>query len=125
PNLNYYYSGREAYPDAILGLNKQYTLDSDFWVPIKTDAFRGLVAGMKKKASEDRAVIHGYVVRDDKAQPIGVWYARLGITTVIHMKPNNLVSIYTPGESVGPTEGAGGSAGSAGGGGGEGGGGDD
>jgi hypothetical protein len=31
PNYNYYYSGSEVYPSAVIGLDNAYALDSDLW----------------------------------------------------------------------------------------------
>ncbi|MDD5711577.1 MAG: hypothetical protein PHY31_02335 [Smithellaceae bacterium] len=101
--MNYYYSGSDVYPDAIMGLNERYVLDSDLWKPIKAtpiksqaDVFRDLVEGMQNRALEEKTYPHGFVIRDDKRQPIGVWYSRLEASTVVKMKSSNHVVIYTP-----------------------------
>ena len=36
-DMNYYFSGSEIYPNAIIGLKKKYVLDNDLWKPIKPD----------------------------------------------------------------------------------------
>ena len=39
-NLNYYISGSDEYPNALMGLNKKYTLDSAFWKKIDPSPLR-------------------------------------------------------------------------------------
>src|SRR3989304_10337368 len=49
PDMNYYTSGSDTYPSAIMGLKKKFTLDNDLWKPLKPDpkAFRELVQNMQ------------------------------------------------------------------------------
>jgi hypothetical protein len=43
-DLNYYISGADEYPNALMGLNKKYTLDSAFWKKIdpSPQTFQGI-----------------------------------------------------------------------------------
>lgn len=100
PNYNYYYSGSEVYPSAILGLDKAYALDSDLWkkVDMTPAKLRKIVMSMKDKATTVNftATLHGFAMFDDKGKQIGVWYSILEAKTSLKMKDSNTVIIDTP-----------------------------
>ncbi|MFA6412566.1 MAG: hypothetical protein WCW53_07690 [Syntrophales bacterium] len=98
PGMNYYYSGPDLYPNALIGLKKQYVLDSDLWKPIKPtpESFRDMIIHMQDKAREYREFQHGFLMYDDKGQPIGVWYSILKARTFTQMGEGNKVRVYTP-----------------------------
>jgi hypothetical protein len=100
PNYNYYYSGSEVYPSAIIGLDKAYSLDSDLWkkVDMTPAKLRELVTYMKDKATtvNFKGPLHGFAMLDDKGKEIGVWYSILEAKTSLKMKDNQTVIIVTP-----------------------------
>ena len=98
PGMNYYYSGPDLYPNALIGLKKQYVLDSNLWKPIKPtpESFRDMIIHMQDKAQEYREYQHGFIMYDDKKQPIGVWYSILKARTFTQMGEGNKVRVYTP-----------------------------
>jgi hypothetical protein len=98
PNYNYYTSGSFVYPNALMGLDKTYTLDSDLWKKIEPtpQEFRELVTNMQKKALETGQNQHGFVILDDKGRQIGIWYSILSVRTVVRMKEDGKVVIFTP-----------------------------
>jgi hypothetical protein len=100
PNYNYYYSGSEVYPNAIIGLDKAYALDSDLWkkVDMTSAKLRELVTYMKDKAATVNFKVHlqGFAMFDDKGKQIGVWYSILKAKTSLKMKDNSTVIIVTP-----------------------------
>ncbi len=98
PGMNYYYSGPDLFPNALIGLKKQYVLDSDLWKPIKPtpESFRDMILHMQEKAQEYREFQHGFIMSDDKGRPIGVWYSILKARTFTQMGEDNKVRIYTP-----------------------------
>ena len=53
PNYNYFYSGSEVYPNAVIGLDKAYTLESHLWkkVDMTPAKLREIVTFMKNKAA--------------------------------------------------------------------------
>jgi fructose 1,6-bisphosphatase len=97
---NYYISGSDIYPNAIIGLDKGYTLESDLWkeVEMTPKKLRELVTAMKDKASATQlgTPLYGFVMLDDKGNQIGVWYSILEAKTSLMMKDNRRVIIYTP-----------------------------
>ena len=100
PNYNYYYSGSEVYPSAIIGLDKAYALDSDLWkkVDMTPAKLREIVMNMKDKAQTVNfgVPIHGFAMLDDRGKQIGVWYSILKAKTFLKMKDSNTVIIDTP-----------------------------
>lgn len=100
PNYNYYYSGSEVYPSALIGLDKAYALDSDLWkkVDMTPAKLRELVTYMKDKSAavNFKATLHGFAMLDDKGKQIGVWYSILEAKTSLKMKDSNTVIIVTP-----------------------------
>lgn len=98
PGMNYYYSGPDLYPNALIGLKKEYVLDSDLWKPIKPtpESFRDMILHMQEKAREYREFQFGFTMYDDKGKPIGVWYSILKARTFTQMGEGNKVRVYTP-----------------------------
>ena len=100
PNYNYYISGSDVYPNAIIGLDKALTLEPDLWKPVEMapKKLRELVEDMQSKVSalSWNLVLHGFAMFDDKGKQIGVWYSILGVKTSLRMKDDNTVIIITP-----------------------------
>jgi hypothetical protein len=102
PNYNYYYSGSEVYPSAVIGLDKAYALDSDLWkkIDITQAKLREIVMNMNFKSGtvNFKAPLHGFAILDEKGKRIGVWYSILEATNnaSVKMKDSNTVLIDTP-----------------------------
>lgn len=94
PDLDYYISGSEVFPNAIMGLSRAYTLDSTLWKKrtMTPRILRELVTNMQMKAP----ILHGFVLIDNKGNRIGVWYSLLSATTSLWMKDDHTVVIMTP-----------------------------
>ena len=96
PDLVYYFSGpSNEQPDAIIGINKAYTLDSSLWkkITITPVVFKNLVSGMQSTASEASQFLHGFAILDDKGMPIGTWYSPLRAPTFVRMAGGKTVDI--------------------------------
>ena len=102
PNYDYFYSGSEVYPNAVMGLDKTYTLESDLWkkVDMTPAKLQEIVTYMKDKAATVnlQTSLHGFAILDDKGKQIGVWYSIIKATTKssVRMKDNKTVLIDTP-----------------------------
>lgn len=94
PDFNYYISGSDMYPNAIMGLGKAYTLGSTLWkkVEMTPGQLREFVTNMQRKA----LVIHGFALVDDRGNRIGVWYSILSAATSLRMENDRTVVIPTP-----------------------------
>ena len=97
-DLNYYISGSDEYPNALMGLNKKYTLDSAFWKKIdpSPQRFRELVLQMQVRARQIGQFQYGFAIFDEKGNQIGIWYSILLARTPVLMKDDQHVEIYTP-----------------------------
>lgn len=98
PRMNYYISGSEVYPNALLGLDKTYILDSDLWkrVDMTPDRLKEIVSDMNARASMVRQSLFGFTLYDPSGKPVGIWYSILSATTAFKFKEDNHVVVYTP-----------------------------
>jgi hypothetical protein len=98
PDMNYYYSGSGVHPNAIMGLKRNYVLDADLWKPIEAQPtiFKELIIGMQTKALGGGMFQHGFIMKDNKGQTLGIWYSILKAATVIKMGKDNKVTVFTP-----------------------------
>lgn len=96
----YYVSGALHYPNALMGLHRDYRLDPrTLWreVPGMTAAkMEEIVDNMRTKASEHNMHQYGFTMSDDKGRRIGVWYSILWARTVVRMNEDGTVRIDTP-----------------------------
>jgi hypothetical protein len=100
PNYNYYISGSDIYPNAILGLDKAYNLEPDIWkrVDMAPQKLRELVTDMQSKVRSVsiRLSLKGFALLDDKGKQIGIWYSIITATTSLRMKDDKTAVIITP-----------------------------
>lgn len=95
-NYNYYYSGSDNRPDAILGVHKNYTLRSELWksVELTPDQLKLWVNMMTDHRGTDIR-IYGSRVISPEGKDIGIWYSPWNQTTV-RMEDDRHVVINTP-----------------------------
>ena len=98
PDLNYYITGSDVCPNAIIGVDKEYTLVSDLWKKTEFTAgtLKELVQFMKDEMSQYREGLFGFDILDDKGNDIGDWYSILSARTSVKMIGDKKVIIYTP-----------------------------
>jgi len=98
PNLNYYISGSDVCPNAIIGLSREYTLVSDLWKKTEFTAgtFKEVIQFMNDETSQYREELFGFDILDDKGNDIGDWYSILSARTAVKMMGDKKVIIYTP-----------------------------
>ncbi|HVO64917.1 MAG TPA: hypothetical protein VMT12_00410 [Syntrophales bacterium] len=98
PDLNYYTSGSDVHPNAIIGIDKAWTLESDLWKKKNLDSqsMKELVQGMQAKAAERILTLHGFDIFDDHDMKIGDWFSIMGATTTVEVAGEKRVIIQTP-----------------------------
>lgn len=99
PELRYYISGSDLYPNAFIGLHRDYQLDREtLWkeVAITPGKLREIVGFMKAKAFEYRQFQHGFDLIDTRGQKIGFWYSILAARTFLRFEEDGTVTIVTP-----------------------------
>jgi hypothetical protein len=98
PDYHYYYSGSDVYPNALIGLDKQYALEPDLWKKIEPAQkdFRDVISQMQTRALGIGQSQYGFAILDDKGRRIGVWYSLLRASTSVKVKDSRTVLIYQP-----------------------------
>lgn len=98
PEKNYYISGPEFYPNALMGIDKEWSLESDLWKKreLTNASIKELVLNMQSKAMERMVPPHGFDVIDDKGRKIGDWYSIMGLDISIKVTGEKRVTITTP-----------------------------
>ena len=79
PDKNYYTSGPDFYPNALIGIDKSWTLDSDLWGKreLTPESMKKLVVGMQSRFMERTESLHWFDIVDDRGGKIGVIYPSL------------------------------------------------
>ena len=98
PDLVYYYSGSEVRPNAVIGIDRRFVLDSKLWEKMNPapDPFRGTIGRMQSRALELNRSLYGFAILDPRGDPVGAWYSLPGIHVSVRMLDGNRVSISTP-----------------------------
>jgi hypothetical protein len=98
PDCNYFISGSDDFPNAIMGLSKSLTLDSDLWKRIEPAPaiIRDLVDNMGMRAAEGNQFLQGCDILDDKGRRVGSWFSLPGLDIMIKKTGDNRFAISTP-----------------------------
>ena len=98
PMLNYYLSGPDLYPNALMGMDKDLILMSNLWKKkdLSPERMKELVQGMQTKALENLVMLQGFYILDHKDRRIGNWLSIPGLHVMIRIKGENSVEISTP-----------------------------
>lgn len=97
-NQIYYVSGSDIYPNAIIGINRAWTLESDLWKKrdLNSRSMKELVQNMQFKAAEQILMLHGFDILDNKERKIGDWFSIMGISMTVKITGERSVIVYTP-----------------------------
>jgi hypothetical protein len=99
PELRYYTSGSDLYPNALIGLHRDYRLDPEtLWkeVAMTPGKLREIVGFMKVKAFNYRHFLHGFDLLDTGGKKIGFWYSIMTARTYLRFQEDGTVMIQTP-----------------------------
>ena len=98
PDLNYYIGGRDLYPDAIIGIDKRYTLITKMWKKreFTTETMKALVLNMQTNTMGRNFMFFGFNILDEEGNDIGDWYSIRRATTNVKRIEDNQFSIPTP-----------------------------
>jgi hypothetical protein len=98
PEYNYYYSGPAGLPDALIGLNKHYTLEEGFWKPVALDSAilkNWVNAAGTYRTSMGPNAYYAYNMYGPDGKKIGMWYGYQDDANIMQ-EGENTFSIYTP-----------------------------
>lgn len=98
PEKKYYFSGPEAHPNAIIGVKKEWRLESDLWKEVAPDSGRlkELIEGMKNKALERNLALNGADILDHDGKKVGDWFSVPGIDPTVRTKGWDRLIVETP-----------------------------
>ena len=101
-DINYYISGSDLYPTAILGLDKSYTLESALWkkVNFSPELLCDTVNHMKDRARNFSQLQFGFALVNSQGKQIGIWYSLIEGTTAFEIMDGNKVMIYQPNQNL-------------------------
>jgi hypothetical protein len=98
PDHTYYYVGPDGRPDAIMGIESVYTLETTRWTQFdpSDDTLKKGVDWMNFHHSTSvRYYPYGFFILDPEGKKLGIWYSIWDWTTVI-MKEENRIEVYPP-----------------------------
>jgi hypothetical protein len=98
PNLNYYISGSDTYPNAIIGIDKTWTLETDLWKKkdLNSQSMKELVQNMRTKALEQNIMLHGFDIFDNRGRKLGDWFSIMGLNMTVEITGERRAIAYTP-----------------------------
>ncbi len=99
PDLEYYYSGPESDPLAIIGVEKKFRFDSaKHWVRVGPgeDRLKQLIEAMQSGALQMNRNLRGFEIVDQRGERIGDWYSIAGIQPVIKRTGIDSVEVWPP-----------------------------
>ncbi len=93
---SYYYSGPDAAPNAIIGIDNNYKLNSTLWKPVDltSEQLKKWISFMTHYRGYS-LINYGSLILDPTGKRLGVWYARCNVTTV-KMESDNSIVVHTP-----------------------------
>lgn len=99
PELRYYTSGSDLYPNALIGLHRDYRLNPEtLWkeVAMNPEKLRKIVGFMKAKAFEYGQYQYEFELLDTEGKKIGFWYSLLTARTFLRFEEDGTVMLPTP-----------------------------
>lgn len=98
PTMDYYYSGPDLYPNALIAVKRGYKLGPDLWKAMGRDAarFRDTVLHMQERAREFGESPRGFVMTDDRGNTVGWWYSVMRAKTMLRMEGEDHIIVYPP-----------------------------
>jgi len=97
-NQIYYISGSDIYPNAIIGIDTAWKLESDLWKKkdLTSQSLKDVVQNMQSKAAETNVMLHGFVILDNKGRKIGDWFSIMDVTTIVEITGEKSVIVSPP-----------------------------
>lgn len=98
PGMRYYLSGSDLYPNAIIGIRKTWTLESDLWKPVDLDPkkLKEIIFNVTSQLMGAGVMPDGYEILDDRNGKIGDWFSLPGQNVTVWLRGDNRVELSTP-----------------------------
>ncbi len=98
PDHKYYFTGPDGRPDAIMGIQDKYTLETTQWTlfsPTGNTLARGIDAINFHHGTRVRYYPYGFFILDPEGNRLGIWYSIWDWTTII-VKEDNRIEVFPP-----------------------------
>jgi hypothetical protein len=103
PGYNYFYSGVELEPNALMGIDKAYSVEAEFWTPIdlSSERLNRYIVELDRIPFDDtwaqryRGRYQGAWVLDPDGTKVGMWYSKKD-WGVFDFPGNNVIIPYPP-----------------------------
>jgi hypothetical protein len=98
PGMRYYLSGSDLYPNAIIGIRTEWTLESDLWKPLDLDPkkLKEIIFNIKSQVMGAGVMPDGYEILDDRNGKIGDWFSLPGQNVTVWLRGDNRLELSTP-----------------------------
>lgn len=101
PGYRYFYSGPEAEPVAILGIDQNVPFFPGFWkeVNLSEERLQAWMERIDNRYRDVHSLYYGSTIRDRQGRILGVWYA-IADRTHVTMDEKGVLSVYTSENTV-------------------------
>lgn len=101
PNLRYYTSGSDIYPQVIMGIDKTWTLESELWRErdLSAQNLADLVLNMQTRAVETGVSLHSFDIFDHRGIKIGNCFSSLMLSMPVKIKDERKVIVFPPSDA--------------------------
>ncbi len=99
PEMRYFISGSDLYPNALMGLHRDYHLSRGaLWkeVIMTPQKLKEIVGNMKTKSFAYMQFPYAFDLTDPQGKKIGFWYSLPAARTSVHFEEDGTVMIPTP-----------------------------
>jgi len=99
PDLDYWFSGPESHPIAIIGMERRFRFDSaEHWMKVRPgeESLKRLIADMQSTALQMNRNLRGFEMIDQRGERIGEWYSAAGVQAVIKRTGIESVEVWPP-----------------------------
>ena len=97
PDYNYYISGGDVRPNAILGIYKDYQLVSKLWEPVQISSaqLERFIQAIDPESYRGPVGYYAAYILGPGGKTVGIWYS-IQNTTTIKFLGGNKIEVYTP-----------------------------
>jgi flavin-binding protein dodecin len=98
-DLEYWFSGPESYPLAIIGVERRLRFGTaKHWMKVGTGekSLQRLIEGMLSRASQMNQNLRGFEMVDRKGERVGEWYSAVGVQAVIKRTGIDSIEVWPP-----------------------------
>ncbi len=107
PGYDYYYNGREQWPSAIMAIDPNYSIKSDFWKPVglEGDELSKWIRSTTLWKPSRRTSLNGAEILDPNGKRVGVFFSKYD-NLITKFEADNVIQVYPPSYRAGEGRGA-------------------